>query len=193
MKKVLKIAIACSMLFALLLIVCPISVYAAISQSANHSTHITVEVIDSEWSDKNGNILTTLPLPEYVSAGENVNLEDGIYVKNTGVNAYARVKIQSKIDGVIASAFDYSINENWVKGKDDYYYYCNNSSGAVLFSNEINLVIEELSISRQFSNSDKEKELTLVLTLEVLDANSNEYVAGWQDNPPEEWFSIIEG
>ena len=193
MKKVLKIASACSMLFALLLIVCPISVYAAISQSANHSTHITVEVIDSEWSDKNGNILTTLPLPEYVSAGENVNLEDGIYVKNTGVNAYARVKIHSKIDGVIASVFDYSINENWIKGKDDYYYYCNNSSGAVLFSNEINLVIVELSISRQFSNSDKEKELTLVLMLEVLDANSNEYVAAWQDNPPEEWFSIIEG
>ena len=35
--------------------------------------------------------------------------------------------------------------------------------------------------------------ITLVLMLEVLDANSNEYVAGWQDNPPEEWFSIIEG
>ena len=188
---IFKILISFVITCSLLAIIRPIAAFAALSQSAEVKNSITVETIDSLWSNKNGDLINELNLPKYVVPGEEVDVGEGIYLKNIGVNAYARIKFESKINGVSQEAFNVSINSNWVKGNDEYYYYCNQATHGVLLSNEINLVIESLSILGVFTNNDSDADIKLILTAEVLDAAANEYVEGWGEKPPQAWFDLI--
>ena len=194
MNKKRFLVVSVSLLFAavLIFVICPIFVKAAISQTVQSEVHIIIETINSEWSDKNGNKLSSLPLPEYVSPGQNIDLNGGIFLNNIGVDSYARIKFQSKLNDALNDCFFVTLNENWIKGNDEYYYYCNTDENGVIYKNQRTQVIEELQISTSFKNSDKDSTLSIVLTLEVVDSKSTDYVDGWGSNPPQEWFDCIQ-
>ena len=145
-KAITKLLISCIFTINIIFVFYPLVVKAALNQSSTLSTTIRVDVIDSIWCDKYENNLTSLSLPEFVAPGEKVLLNDAIYTKNTGVPAFARFKIQEKINNIESNCFDYVINTNWVKGNDDYYYYCNQSEQCIIPPNQLLIVIEELYI-----------------------------------------------
>lgn len=190
-KRRIKIILSLIITICVVAIIHPIAASAALQQSTDVQNLITVETIDSSWAKMNGELLTSLAMPEYVAPGEEVDISEGLYLKNIGVNAYARIKIDSEINNQKAEAFDIVLNANWIKGSDDFYYYCNPQTNGVLYSNEVNLVIEELKIASHFKNTDSGVTLKLILTAEVIDACSNEYEVGWGTNPPDQWFDII--
>jgi len=108
-KTVFKVIISLCFTIIAAFIICPLAIQAALNQSAEITSYIKVERIDSLWCDKNQNVITKLDLPEYVSPGEKVQLNDAIYTKNTGVPAYARFKIQTLENNTDSNCFKYSI------------------------------------------------------------------------------------
>jgi len=185
MKKLSLATIILSFLLGICLL-SPIFVFAAEKQNASLNNQIKVEVIDGVWVDKDNNEITKLNVPEYLSSGEEIDLNGGLYIKNVGVDAFARVKVVGKIDGVEINVFDFDFQNDWIKGNDEYYYFCNSDKNAIIKSKESLMVIEKIVLSTSFKNIDKDKNISLVLTLEVIDANSNEWEEGWANNPPNE-------
>ena len=186
-----KLSLA-SMILSFLLGICllsPIFVFASESQDSSLNNEIKVEIIDGVWVDINNQEIEKISLPEYLSAGEEVDFDGGISVKNIGVDAYARVKVIGKLDGIESDILSFDLHTDWVKGNDNFYYLCNFDKNSIIARQETVLVIEKITLSSSLKNADKDKQISISLTLEVVDANSNEWEAGWGNNPPEEWFN----
>ena len=188
MKKLSLATIILSFLLGICLL-SPIFVFASESQNTDLTNQIKVEVIDGVWLDGNNQEITKINLPEYLSAGEEIDFDGGLSIKNIGVDAFARVKAVGKIDGNESNIFNFDLQNDWIKGSDGYYYFCNSDKSAIIESQEIMLVIEKITLSTSLKNIDKDKELSISLSLEVIDANSNEWEEGWATNPPNEWFN----
>lgn len=186
MKKLSLATIILSFLLGICLL-SPIFVLASESQKVDLSNQIKIEVIDGIWLDEKNNEISSLNLPQYLSAGESLPIGEGLKIKNIGVDAYARIKAVGKIDGNESNIFNFYLNSDWIKGNDGYYYFCNSDEKAIIKSQEILLTIPKITLSTTLKNIDKDKELSVLLTLEVVDASSNEW-ENWGDNPPNEWF-----
>lgn len=170
----------------------PVYVLAAKSQSNSINGIIVIEILDGCWLNSDNQELKELELPEYLSAGEQLEIGEGLKIKNIGKEAYARVKATSKIDGKEDTVFSFSFNEDWIKGKDGFFYYSNKDKNAIISSKEILVVIEKISLSTALKNFDQDKILSITLTLEIVDANKNEWKDGWANNPPQEWHDLVQ-
>lgn len=168
----------------------PILANASLMQDSSLTNSIKVDVIDSVWLDSNLNIITSIKMPEFVSAGENINIGDGLRTKNIGVSGFARFSAKTTLNGKEMEMFELQISNVWVKGTDGFYYYCGNN--AILDNDEIVLVVENMKISKNLTNHNKDDEIKLILSLETVDSSDDEWKFQWA-NPPQQWLDLVGG
>lgn len=190
-KGIMILAIAMSLVISILCY-CTIT-YAMLQQSGTIGNQIVVEAINLEWTDGHGNKIQSLPLPKHISSGETIALPgDNLSIKNTGTRSYARVKITTELDGAATDKIAVTLSQtsgvsDWVKGHDDYYYFCRTGAynGEVV---GLVSVVTVITFSDTFKNADAGKPITIKLLAEAIDSRDNSYITAWGNNPPDEWF-----
>ena len=173
-------------LFCLALtIVFPIYINAALMQKGELNNYIKVNSINSKWLDSLGGNASALIIPEYLAPGEELNLNGGLGIKNTGNDAYARFKAVFKLNGSVSNIIDLEAGDDWKQGSDGWYYFVGRSP-SIFNMSESSLAIKKMSISKTLNNSNINNSILVELTSEVVDPESTE----WQSwAPPSEWVS----
>lgn len=167
----------------------PIFANASLMQDVSFNNSIKVDVIDSVWLDSNLNEITSIQMPEYVSAGEEIDIGDGLRTKNIGVPGFARFSAKTTLNGAEVEMFEFQILNVWVKGLDGFYYYCGDDG--VLDNDEIVLVIEHMRTNKNLTNLNKDDEIRLILSMETVDSSDKEWELQWQ-NPPQQWLELAD-
>ena len=139
--------------------------------------------------DGNEQKLNELTIPKHVAPGEVLDLNGGLVLKNTGINAYARFKPELKLNGEETNLLELELDENWIQGNDGWYYYSNPTNRATINLAEVVPVIEKITILDTFTNANRGDKISMELIAELIDAESIEWVDLWGENPPSEWFT----